>query len=281
MAALKFTVFGGRGFVGGQLADHLRSRGHEVLVPSRGAEETRGCELGHVVYTIGLTGDFRSRPFDTIEAHVTVLARLLRECRFDSWLYLASTRVYGGLGAQQIACEDAQIPLRPSADSLYDLSKLLGEALCLAQPLPTVRVARLSNVYGPGQSRHTFLASILEELGRGAGTVLVREAPESAKDYVAISDILPVLEAIALHGKERLYNVASGQKVRHAELAERIRALTGARLEFFKDAPLRDFPLIDVSRVAAEFGYAPVRLTDNLSDLLAASRSRQTSGVGL
>ncbi len=271
---MKFTVFGGSGFIGRNLVEYLERKGHEVRAPVRGEDEIIGADLGHVIYAIGLTGDFRTRPFDTVDAHVVKLTRLLRTSRFDSWLYLSSTRVYGRLAHESVAHEDTPLPVLPDADGLYDISKLMGEALCLGQNHPHIRVARLSNVYGIGQSRHTFLAAILAEL-KAAGKVIIREAPESAKDYVALADVLVLLEDIALSGRKRLYNVASGTSVSHAELAGKLRQLTGKVVEFEESAIRRTFVRIDVERVKAEFGFTPVSLLDDLNLLLDISDSTE------
>ncbi|MFM8331438.1 MAG: NAD-dependent epimerase/dehydratase family protein [Candidatus Methylumidiphilus sp.] len=272
---MKFTVFGGSGFVGSALSAYLARQGHEVFIPVRNGEDAIGQYLGHAVYAIGMTANFRGRPFETVDAHVGLLAHLLRNTRFDSWLYLSSTRVYGRVGGGQPVREDTPIPVTPDADSLYDISKLMGEALCLAQPSPQVRVARLANVYGPGQSRHTFLAAVIAELS-AAGHVEIMESPVSAKDYVALSDVIALAEKIALSGRERVYNVASGARVTHAELAAKLSALTGGGIRFAGDAPTRIFPEIDIGRIASEFGHIPAQLLDNLGDLLPASRINPT-----
>ena len=49
-----------------------------------------------MIYAIGVTADFRTRPFETMEAHVSVLCEILRDARLDSLTYLSSTRLYGG-----------------------------------------------------------------------------------------------------------------------------------------------------------------------------------------
>lgn len=265
---MKFTVFGGAGFVGRHLVTHLRERGYEVTAPVRGALVHSEENLGHVIYAIGLTANFRSRPHDTVEAHVGLLSTLLQSSRFDSWLYLSSTRVYASLAPTDSAKEDAKISIAPSADSLYDLSKLLGEALCLTQASPAVRVARLSNVYGPGQGKATFLASVIREL-RETNSVTIHESPTSCKDYVDIDDVVPLLENIAISGRQRLYNVASGQSVCHAELARELAALTGAHISFAPGAPERIFPTVDIAAVTTEFHYLPMKLKDRLSGLLS------------
>ena len=43
------------------------------------------------------------------------------------------------------------------------MTKLAGEALCLADPRSTTRVARLSNVYGIHMPADTFLGQVLRE----------------------------------------------------------------------------------------------------------------------
>ena len=264
---MKFTVLGGRGFIGSHLAEYLRGRGHDVWVPARDASEAAGQKMGHVIYAIGLTGDFRSRPFDTIEANVGTLARLMHDADFDSWLYISSTRLYG-IGAGRPPCrEDDPISLLPCADSLYDASKLLGETLCLSRPQKTIRIVRLSNVYGAGQSRHTFLGAILADL-KDKREVMIRESTQSSKDYIALSDVLPLLESIALHGRERIYNMASGVLLSHGELASRLGELTALPLRFKDGAPERVFPRIDISRIVQEFSFAPAHLVSDLENLL-------------
>lgn len=262
----RFTVLGGSGFIGRHLVVHLREQGHEVRAPARG-ESLAGQSLGHLIYAIGLTGDFRQRPFDTVEAHVGLLGRVLREAQFDSFLYLSSTRVYGGLPADALASEELALPQRPSLDGLYDLSKLLGEALCLAQPDPAIRVVRLSNVYGPGQSRHTFLQMLLDSLAQH-GEVEIGEAPESSKDYVALADVLEMLPRIALHGRQRLYNLAAGETVSHQQLADALQAAGAGQVRFAAAGVTRRFPRIDSGRLREEFAWQPRRLLEQLPALI-------------
>lgn len=264
---MKFTIFGGGGFVGGKLASHLKHRGHEVFIPLRSAVDAMGQNLGHVVYAIGMTSNFRGRPFQTVDAHVCVLSRLLQRTQYESWLYLSSTRLYGAVPSVSSAHEDMGILLAPHADGLYDSSKFLGEALCLSQPSNKVRVARLSNVYGLGQSQQTFLASVIDEL-LTSGQATIKESPTSAKDYISISEVVFLLEQIALCGNSRVYNVASGNNISHAVLAEKLSLLTGLSVNFAEDSPTRNFPHIDISRIANEFEFRSISLLTQLQGML-------------
>src|SRR4029077_19833266 len=80
--------------IGAHLAARLRELGIECLSPARDEEITKR-RLGDVIYCVGLTADFRTRPFDAGEAHVSELSRVLQRCSFDSLLYLSSARIYG------------------------------------------------------------------------------------------------------------------------------------------------------------------------------------------
>ncbi len=91
------TVFGADGFIGRALVAHLRTTGRPVnAITRRNLTMFLAAqpEAGDVIYCLGLTADFRSRPLDTAEAHVGLLARLLGAIQFRSFLYLSSTRVY-------------------------------------------------------------------------------------------------------------------------------------------------------------------------------------------
>lgn len=265
---MRFTIFGGRGFVGGALCEYLRRQGHYVCVPARDASGLAGRELGHVIYAIGLTADFRTRPFETVDAHVCQLGRSLRCAHFESWLYLSSTRVYAGLAGESVR-EDAALTVVPDSDGIYNLSKLTGEAICLSQPSPKVRVARLANVYGPGQGKETFLGMLLNDVAHGHDT-LIREAPTSSKDYVALEDVCRLLEPIALRGSHRIYNVASGRSLCHADLAKALSTASSRTVAFGDNARHRSFPRIDIGRVVDEFGFRPRLLLDQLGDMIAS-----------
>ena len=122
---------------------------------------TSGEALGNAVFAIGYTANFREHPVDAVYAHVGVLSDVLESYRFTLPLSVASTRVYAGAVETR---EDAALAVRPAwPDHLYNLSKLTGEALCLARHETAIRVARLSNVVGPGHAAVNFLPSLVDE----------------------------------------------------------------------------------------------------------------------
>ena len=254
--AERFTVIGAAGYIGSRLVRHLLALGHTVWAPPRGDAALLEQPLGHVLYCAGLTGDFRTRPFDTVEAHVGLLARVLQRARFDSLLYLSSTRVYMGAASTH---EDAALSVVPGDPSyLYNLSKLTGESLCHASGRSGVRVARLSNVVGPGMDVDSgnLVADLIRQ-ARSSGRVVLRSAPESAKDYLHIDDVLDWLPRIALQGRSSVYNVASGCQLTHRQWLDWLRLHTGCAVECMADAPMHTFPPIHVQRLQTEWGVQP------------------------
>lgn len=268
---MTFTILGATGFIGRHMAAHLQRQGIETIIPPRDVPSLEGGALGHVIYAIGLTGNFRQKPRETVDAHVTTLQRLLKNARFDSWTYLSSTRLYGASPLGHDAREESPVSVTPSADSLYDLSKMLGEAVCIAEGNTAIRIARLSNVYGAGQSTHSFLGSILQSL-REEGAVTLRENPASAKDYVSIEDVCTALQTIALEGSKTTYNIASGENTTHAQIAQALSS-QGYKVDFLPQAPLRQFPVINTARIKELYAWTPHRLTDDMPALLRGSKN--------
>jgi nucleoside-diphosphate-sugar epimerase len=270
-----FTILGAGGFIGSALVGWLDSQDQLVHAVTRAAlpallAARRPC--GHVIGCIGLTGDFRSRPIDTANAHVGLVARCLSALRFESFLLLSSTRVYRRASATQ---EDTVLPVLPADPSdLYNLTKLAGEALCLADPRQTLRVVRLSNVYGPAMPAESFLGEVLRE-GRLSGGVLFRQGPESAKDYIDIASVVRMLPAIATEGRRRIYNLGAGSNTSHATIAQRLNQALGWQVHFEAEAPTLQLMPIDTSRLDAEFGPTSSSLSADLPTLLALEQESQ------
>lgn len=261
---MKFTILGASGFIGSHLRAHLEKAGHECFAPARNDAAVFTQELGQVIYAIGLTADFRQRPFDTVRAHVGFLADVLEKADFASLLYLSSTRVYAGAASGN---EDAQLV----AGDLYNLSKLTGESLCFASGRNNVRVARLSNVFGNDFSSDNFLPSIIRAAVTESRVVLGTPL-DAAKDYVSIGDVVKILPRIAMEGKQTIYNVASGRNTSNRELLGKLGEITGCVM----DAPVGPvtavFPNVAIGRLEQEFGFSPAMLLDCLEELIVEYR---------
>lgn len=266
------TVLGSSGFIGSHLARRLRDSGAECFTPNRGDPSIFERPLGHVFFCIGLTADYRGRPFDTVDAHVCRLLDVLRKATFESLLYLSSTRLYAGSSDTD---EETMLRIDPGdPDCLYDISKITGESLCHAHG--GVRVARLSNVCGVNPASEMFFDSVLRD-AITKGKVVLRTAPDSAKDYIMIDDAVEALIRISGGGRNRVYNVASGRNVTHAELMAGLRRVTGCEVEWTPGGEQTLFPTIAIDRLHDEFGMTPASPADHLDALVAAYKQELVS----
>lgn len=260
------TIIGGNGFIGAALARHLSSLGWTCEIPPRDMSWPQtGRDLGHVFYCAGLTGDYLARAADTVEAHVSLLARVLQSERWESLVYLSSTRLYDGLAAGVLAEETARLPVAPQVPRhLFDLTKLTGESLCHAMGRGRARVARLASVYNSPADPNGFLPALLRRVAQAAPgeIVAVDSSPQAERDYVHLPDVLRALVDIALRGTQTVYNVASGENVSNARLGEMVARWSGRQLAFHAAPAVPGSAVVDVRRLQQDLGWRPARLED-------------------
>lgn len=263
------TVLGASGFIGRHLVARLRADGVPCLAPARDDTTLLDRPLGDVIYAIGLTSDFRSRPLDTVEAHVCVLRSLLARADFNSLTYLSSTRVYAGAADTR---ESATLAVNPNDPSdLYNLSKLMGESLCLHGGRAGAKVARLSNIVGLRDTPDSFIDQLLEE-GARDGAITLRTSLASRKDYLYIDDAVSQILAIARSDATGIFNVAHGAGVSNGDIAAGITAALGWPATVAPGAPQWAFADIDVSRSQALCQQPPRAFIDYFPNFLAQYR---------
>jgi nucleoside-diphosphate-sugar epimerase len=214
-----YTVIGAGGFIGSLLVEKLRQRGEDVYAPARGEPDLFRRDLGRVFYCAGLTGDFMVRPFDTVEAHVGLLTQVLRDARFERLIYLSSTRLYDSLGARGGDESDVLEFDVAAPRNVYDLSKALGENLCLARSGERAAVARLANVFDWSDAAGGFLSDLMKR-ARREREISLASSPQSGRDYIHADDVLDGLLAMDAHDAKGVVNLARGEAVSNAEIAE-------------------------------------------------------------
>jgi nucleoside-diphosphate-sugar epimerase len=270
----RITVFGAGGYIGSALVTNLRRAGTEVIAVTRENIAATPAQLGHAIYAIGLTSDFRSKPVETVQAHVVQLSDLLASRDFVSFTYLSSTRLYK---SELTTHELSSISVSPvDADDIYTLSKLLGEALVFRLAGERGRVCRLSNVYGGNDRSSNFLTSILAD-ARASLIVRIMQASSSEKDYVHIDDTCRAIEAVAMRGTDSIYNVAAGRNTTHQQIADQLKK-SGVAVEF-GSGPVFSFKPINVQRLCNLINWNPRSLVLDLPELFSnpeGSRSLQS-----
>ena len=258
------TVLGASGFIGSHLVKRLEELGLSFDVPRRDDPISTG-NAGDVIYCIGLTSDFRSKPFDTVRAHVCKLLTVLQNCEFESLLYLSSTRLYRTHMPEAKEEDSFQVnSLNPS--DLYNISKAMGESLSLACGKKT-RVVRLSNVYGDDFTSENFLPMVIKD-AVSHRKVTLQTSADSTKDYINIRDVVDGLINIATKGEHRIYNLASGVNTSNQQLIDRIRQATGCEVKFEREAPTINFPPINIDRMRKEFDFKPSNVLADIPTLV-------------
>jgi cephalosporin hydroxylase/nucleoside-diphosphate-sugar epimerase len=273
----RITVFGGHGFIGTALRAELERRGGSVICQPRDSIAPPEGGFGTLIWCIGLTADFRTRPYDTATAHVGLLARVLAQRAHDRVVFLSSTRVYSGAAS---TAEDAALTVRPADPSdLYNATKLAGEALVLTAEATAGVVVRLSNIVGPGEAaRATFLGSIACQAAEGR--VDLENALSTAKDYLWIDDAARGLADIATKGQARVYNLARGVQITHREWANALARETGCAIDVRSGAIDLGFAPINTARIRAEFGFAPVDPLDRVANIVNRGMVLQAAEKG-
>jgi nucleoside-diphosphate-sugar epimerase len=243
----------------------LERAGITCWIPQRDDSALFEKDLGAVFYCAGVNAASSRKVYESERVHIGLTAEILSRATFDSFLYLSSTRVYMGAARGD---EEATLSVNPTnSDHLFNVTKLAGEAVCLNDDRRAVRVARVANVFGPGARPGTFLPSIISAALRER-RVILKSTPDTAKDYLSIDDCVRALMAVAQRGTDRLYNVASGNNVAHAEITDRLARRTGAIIEVETGAPKINYPIIDVKRLRKLLPEPPVRVVDALDDLI-------------
>ena len=258
------TVVGAAGFVGARLAARLRGDGWEVYAPAKGDPELLARDLGVVLYCAGLTADYDRRPFDTVEAHASLVSELIRADRFERLVYCSSTRLYDG--QRKAESHEAEPLVFDPADPrrVYDLSKALGENLTIARTGGRGAVARLSNVFDWRAGAPGFLSEWLIA-ARGTRDLVLESSPNIARDYIHLDDTVDALIAIA-GGQPQVYNVAAGALTTNADIA-RVFEAAGWWVKFTSDANPVPPPNAMAARLAA-LGVRARPVKDVVADYL-------------
>ncbi|WP_334163224.1 NAD-dependent epimerase/dehydratase family protein [Phenylobacterium sp.] len=228
------TIVGAGGFVGRRLHARLESEGWQVSAPAKGDPGLFARDLGVVFYCAGLTADYDARPFDTVEAHATLVSEIARAGRFERLVYLSSTRLYDGQAKAEVG-EDEPLVFDPrDPRRVYDLSKALGENITLCRTGGRGAVARLANVYDWEAGAPGFLS---EWLIRAASerALQLQSSPHVRRDYIHLDDVVAALVAMGRGEPAGIVNVASGELVSNGEIAEVFRA-AGWKVTFTGDA---------------------------------------------
>lgn len=265
----RYTVLGARGFVGSRLVQFLDRAGHTCFAPERNDPAILTEDLGSVFYCIGLTADFSQRKFDTVTAHVSYFSEILQKARFDRIVYLSSTRLYDE--SLLLDAKEAQaLTFSPSNPRhLYDLSKALGENLCLTASDGRGSVARLSCVYEAAADAPGFLSELFQQARLGE-SFTVDSSSGITRDYIHVDDVVRALKAIVDSGLNDIVNVASGENVSNQQIIDEFNSL-GYALELKATSERKVCAECNVERLI-ELGVVPIKVSEFIKNTFGSSQ---------
>jgi nucleoside-diphosphate-sugar epimerase len=150
--------------------------------------------------------------------------------------------------------------------NVYDLSKALGENLCLTRSDGRAAVARLSNVFDLHPLASGFLSELLARAAQERSIVL-EVSPAGGRDYIHLDDAVAGLLAMDATTGSGIVNIASGDILTNGELGRIFRS-AGWRLVFTGrgEPPLP--PTCDITRLGL-LGVGPRDVRDVLRRMLS------------
>ncbi len=319
---MRVLITGGAGFVGSHLAEALLERGDEVSVLddlSTGsidniahlkshpnfhykidsvtnepllAEMIDRCEtVIHLAAAVGVKLIVEA-PVRTIETNVHGTEVVLKIANKKKRLVLiASTSEVYGKSAVVPFREDADLVLGPTSKHrwAYACSKMIDEFLALAywkeRKLPVI-VVRLFNTVGPRQTGQygMVVPNFVRQALAGEPITVFGDGTQS-RSFTYVGDVVRAMVALINEPRAvgQVFNIGNGVEISIADLATRIKELTGSRSSIvtipydqayeagFEDMPRR---VPDISKIRALVGYEPtVQLDEILTRVIASLRT--------
>ena len=280
---------GGGGFLGTNLARHLRERGGRVRIFGHAtpfASDLAGCayhpgdfadtaRLRPAVEGCGTVSHLIGRPdLDAIQAgRAAEIADLLPATlrllelgaggAFGRLVFVSSGgTVYGSAARLPIAEDAPQWPI-----SAYGAGKLAIERFLHVHGhvhALDYRIARVANPIGPYQLPTRPQGVVAALLGHAlAGTAFPLLGTGSVvRDFVAVADVAEALRRLAVHtGAPRVFNIGSGVGNSLLEMIGHVEAVLGRPVQIVRrpgrpiDVPAN---VLDIARAAAELDWRPV-----------------------
>lgn len=289
---MKISLIGGAGFIGLNLCKALVSQGHFVNVFDRPenlhlrprqkegqvnwfagdflnsadvAAAMQNCEVVFHLVSTTIPQTSNENPGADVNENVIGSLRLMEEAKKSGVrriIFISSGgTVYGRPRKIPI---DENHPTDPICS--YGITKLMVEKyLALYRELYDLDyiILRLSNPFGEHQRTIASQGAIAVFLGK----VLRNECIEIwgngavTRDYVYIGDVMEaMLAAIEYNGKERIFNIGSGQGKTLLEILATIENMVGHQVEHrFMPGRSFDVPanILDINKAKVELGWSP------------------------
>jgi UDP-glucose 4-epimerase len=281
---VRVLITGGAGFIGSKLAERCLRRGDEVIVLDDLSTGRRDAVPPSALLIVADVADPAvTRTIREVGPNVIVHAaaqvsveRSVRDPDADASVNVAGTRnvangaISGGAtrfvfissggavyGETTGATEESQV----SPASPYGRHKLLAEETVATCGI-SYAIARLANVYGPGQraDQEGGVVAIFTDAIRSASKVTIHGDGEQRRDFVHVDDVASALVAMMATDRDGTWNVGTGTSrsilALLALLEERLGPAASIEHAPVRAGDIRD-SMLSVDRIAADLGWRP------------------------
>ena len=250
---MKFTIFGHKGFLGRNIIDYLNINNIQYYLPPRNKYVFKK-NLGNIIYCIG-DDNVLKNPLNSVNANLKILYEILEKNRFQSFLFISSTRVY--LNSKDTK-ENSIIKIDPQDPKYqFNILKLASENFCLSKNNKRIKVVRLSNLFGEYFSNQIYLLPNLLKNAKRKKIIKIMINKKSKKNYLYVNDAISLIFRIIKKSKYRIYNLASDKLYSIEFILNEIKKKTSCKIIYSNQNTRYDEPKINITRVKKEFKFKP------------------------
>ena len=193
------------------------------LVTSTDPFDRRLDVLIHLAGRMRKTHNDATPDKDYFDANVYGTYNLINHVRTNRLVYVSTVDVYGensfGKRVDETVC--------PKPQGVYAATKYLGEEVCrIAYAEANLLVARLGNIYGPGDRSEKLIQTAIKRIKSGEKIKMYGDGSYT-RDYIFVDDVAELLLKLSLGEASGTVNVVSG---RNHSISETL-ALICSRLE--------------------------------------------------
>jgi UDP-glucose 4-epimerase len=277
----KVLVTGASGFIGRPLCRRLEHAGYTVIRRVGADGDIASCPfpgdgVSHVYHLAARTfvPDSWSAPLPFYSANVVGTVNVAEFCRrHGASLTMMSSYVYGRPAFLPISEAHPVAAFNP-----YGHTKLLAEEVCryyAEQFSINVTLIRPFNIYGPGQTGHFLIPTLLRQVLDPAAREISIADDRPRRDYLFIDDLLDLLLLANSPRGFEAFNAGSGRSASPRELAGLLLRIAGREKPVVSRDEVRADEVLetraDIGKAARVFGWEPrVSLLEGLTHVVQA-----------
>lgn len=195
----------------------------------------------HLAAKISVANSIKN-PNETMDINVKGTLNVLEAAhisKVNNFVFASSAAVYGDVRKLPIAENTSLRPLSP-----YGTSKMLAEELVIRyaklNKIQNTAALRIFNVYGPGNvSESDVISRFAARLSKELSPIIYGDGNHT-RDYISVHDVVEgmLLSVRAMESKNNgdinylpVFNMGSGKATSINELAQKMIAITGVKLE--------------------------------------------------